>query len=328
MTLLLFLGILGLIVLANSAAASPQPDLARLLKTSLGLIALSTLVMAGFLLLIPQLAIRAEVALPPGLTPELAEAFGWPLLLSSLWGLAVLFAAVRRLLARLMPLQPDSPVHTLALFLSGYLVANTVGTLNQGGLEALAESAEAVSVGAVLLNGVIWIAAALLGVGLWTRRTWPETKERVGLRPLQWGDVAAAGRWIILLFLALILTTTLVSVINPQQLELLESINMAYLGDLDTVLEWFVLGVASGIGEELLFRGAIQPVFGLVPTALLFAVLHVQYGFSPLMVFIFVLGLILGIIRQRYGTSTAILVHFGYNFIQGLLALLAQLLSQ
>lgn len=325
MTMLLFLGVLGLIVLANLAAASPQPDLSRLVQTILGIIAVSTLVMAGLLLGTPLLA---EVSLPDGFTPQLAAAYGWPLLVASLWSLAVLGPPIRRALGRFMPLNPDSPVHTLALVLSGYLVANTIGTLNQGGLEALAENAEAVSMGSVLLNGLIWVAAALLGVGLWTRRTWPDTKERLGLRPLRWVDFAAAGRWIAVLYLALIITTALVNLVNPQQLELLESVNVAFLSDLDTVMEWLALGLASGIGEELLFRGAIQPAFGLVPTALLFAVLHIQYGFSPLMLFIFVLGLLLGIIRQRYSTTTAILVHFAYNFIQGLLALLAQLLNQ
>jgi len=39
-----------------------------------------------------------------------------------------------------------------------------------------------------------------------------------------------------------------------------------------------VLAVGSGLGEELLFRGALQPALGLVPAALLFGALHVAPG--------------------------------------------------
>ena len=77
------------------------------------------------------------------------------------------------------------------------------------------------------------------------------------------------------------------------------------------------------MGEEILFRGALQPVFGIVFTSLLFAVVHVQYGLTPITLAVFLLGLILGILRKRTNTTVTILVHFGYNFILGLMALLA-----
>jgi membrane protease YdiL (CAAX protease family) len=107
---------------------------------------------------------------------------------------------------------------------------------------------------------------------------------------------------------------------------LLEEVNTALLGDFNTLGAWLILALATGIGEELLFRGAIQPAFGLIPTAALFAIAHLQYDLSPLMLFIFILGIILGIIRQRYGTTVAILIHFGYNFSLGILSLLAEYL--
>lgn len=45
------------------------------------------------------------------------------------------------------------------------------------------------------------------------------------------------------------------------------------LGPLRAV-EVLVISATSGIGEELLFRGALQPWIGLVPAAILFALLH------------------------------------------------------
>ena len=42
-----------------------------------------------------------------------------------------------------------------------------------------------------------------------------------------------------------------------------------------TKRELLILAVASAVGEELLFRGALQPWFGIWPQALIFALLHV-----------------------------------------------------
>ena len=113
------------------------------------------------------------------------------------------------------------------------------------------------------------------------------------------------------------------TLLDPTQAAQLSSVNEALLGDFDTVWEWFLLAAAAGLGEELLFRGALQPIFGLIPTSIIFAVSHVQYGLTPATLAIFLLSLILGIIRQRSNTTVAILVHAGYNFILGLLSLLA-----
>lgn len=320
MLFLVIAAVLGLIVLANVAAASPQSDLARLLYAILALINLFALGMALLFLGLTLLPWLNE--LDSGLSTSYTQSFVGPLLGASLWGLLVLWPAWRQWLARFTSLNPNSPVHTLALTLAGFLVANTTITLNQGGIEALAETADAASVGSLLLTGVALVAAAILGVGTWTRRSWQDVWARLGLRPLQRTDLLVILRWTPILILAEGLISLLLTLTNPEQLALLEEVNNAFLGDLDSLPEWLILGLASGIGEEILFRGAIQPAFGLIPTAALFAVMHTQYGFSPLMLFIFLLGLILGLIRQRYSTTSAILVHFTYNFVLGLLALL------
>jgi hypothetical protein len=60
----------------------------------------------------------------------------------------------------------------------------------------------------------------------------------------------------------------------------------------------------------------------------LFALVHVQYGYTPIMLFIVLLALILGLVRRYYNTTIAIFVHVGYDFTLGLLALLATYLEQ
>ena len=132
----------------------------------------------------------------------------------------------------------------------------------------------------------------------------------------------------VLLFMLQAVTAGLWQQINPEEVELLENINSQLLGDFDTVWEWFMLALAAAIGEELLFRGALQPVFGLWPTALLFAVAHIQYGITPATAFLFVVGIVLGYLRRRYNTGVAMFVHFGYDFALGMLVLLTPYLEQ
>ena len=89
-----------------------------------------------------------------------------------------------------------------------------------------------------------------------------------------------------------------------------------------------ILALGAGFGEEILFRGALQPAFGLIISSLLFAVTHIQYGLTPITLIVFVIGIILGLVRRYSNTSVAIFIHVGYNFVLGLLSLLAVYLEQ
>jgi membrane protease YdiL (CAAX protease family) len=107
----------------------------------------------------------------------------------------------------------------------------------------------------------------------------------------------------------------------------MENLNSLLLSQFDTVWEWLILAASAAIGEEILFRGALQPVLGLWLTSVIFAVVHMQYGFTLVTVLLLLLGLILGVVRRRSNTTVAIFVHFSYDFILGLLALLASFLE-
>jgi membrane protease YdiL (CAAX protease family) len=78
--------------------------------------------------------------------------------------------------------------------------------------------------------------------------------------------------------------------------------------------QMLLLGVSAGVGEEITLRGALQPRLGIVVTALLFAALHVQYSWYGV-AFIFLLGLVLGLVRARTSTTVAILAHAAYDVI-------------
>ncbi|MBN2304887.1 MAG: CPBP family intramembrane metalloprotease [Anaerolineae bacterium] len=76
----------------------------------------------------------------------------------------------------------------------------------------------------------------------------------------------------------------------------------------------FLLAATAAVGEEIAFRGALQPVFGFWPTAIIFALTHAQYTLTPAWLIIFGVAVGFGWIRQRYNTTVAILTHFLYNF--------------
>ncbi len=90
-----------------------------------------------------------------------------------------------------------------------------------------------------------------------------------------------------------------------------------------------LLSLCAGVFEELLFRAALLPVIGLVPAALLFALMHSQAAlFAPsrtqataYFAIIFAIGLLLGWVFNVFGLWAAIVLHGVYDYV--LLRLLA-----
>jgi membrane protease YdiL (CAAX protease family) len=81
-----------------------------------------------------------------------------------------------------------------------------------------------------------------------------------------------------------------------------------------------LIGVGAGLGEETLFRGAVQPKLGIPATSVLFASMHVQYGPSLLLVYLLVVSFGLGLLRKHINTTASFLAHAGYNTLGVLLA--------
>lgn len=82
--------------------------------------------------------------------------------------------------------------------------------------------------------------------------------------------------------------------------------------------EILILALASSVGEELFFRGALLPWLGVWPQALLFALLHIGPGrrFLPWTLAALVIGALLGYLCIATGNlGAAILVHFTINFL-------------
>ena len=321
-----FIFVLGLAVVANLVTADRSKSTANIFELALAAINIPLLFVGVALLLVPPefTAFLVENDIP---AIDLTAA-GWVLIAIAVYSLIVCIRPVRRLLAQLMPLDPDSSVHTLALVLAGYLAGNTFLALTQDVLLELLATDVSVTVVDILLQQIAFVIVAFFGAGYLTRRNLREVSQRLGLeRPNGQQMLLGVGTIGVLIVLQWVIGAAWM-LLDPEQAELLGELNESLLAGFDSVGEWLILAVASGVGEEILFRGALQSVFGVFFTSLLFAIVHVQYGLTPITLAVFLLGIILGLLRRRTNTTVTIFVHFGYNFILGLFALLATYLQE
>lgn len=213
---------------------------------------------------------------------------------------------------------PESVIHTTAVILCITLV---VGTLTDfvlgGGQTGLAENIESSGVSATqqVFQGVIFILAAFLGIGFAIRRGGAAALERLGLRvPIRedWRAGVSAG---LLLFVLAIVYARLWQFIAPsnfaEQTQAAEQLTESLLSFGDVLL----FTVSAALAEEILIRGALQPVFGIGLSSGFFVLLHAQYLGTPTMGLLFVVSAVFGLTRQRFSTSAAIIAHFVYNAV-------------
>jgi uncharacterized protein len=222
---------------------------------------------------------------------------------------------------------PDSSIHTVAIVLALFYISFSLSQfVSAGGISGLAESIETngVMLEAEFLTAVLMAALAFLGIGMAIRRDVPQSLARLGLRlpttqDVIWGVGVGVGLFGLLFVLAAIWSALVPIEQIEQQSAAAEQIARSF----NTIPLAFALSLAAAVSEEILFRGALQPVFGLIPTSLFFALVHIQYTLTPATIIIFIVGLGLGLVRQRQSTTAAIIAHFVYNFVQLSLAILA-----
>lgn len=177
----------------------------------------------------------------------------------------------------------------------------------------------------IVASQLPFVVVAAMGVGIFFRRSLRETLERLG-----YGRISVAHLGVVLLFIIGALAVSfaadsLFAALQPdlysQVGEISENLfDPTGLTPLAAILFALLIGVGAGLGEETLFRGALQPALGIVFTSVLFATMHVQYGPSLLLGYILLLSFGLGYIRKRINTTASFLAHAGYNTTSVLLA--------
>lgn len=286
----------------------------------------------------------ANLAQPESLNLANFDA-GRLLLMIALMLVSVLIACLafvpsfRRAQARVLPIDPDSFVHTIALaavisltllsfvpliVLGEPPLLTLVSQLAGTGQDLTGGQDDAAMLRSTLY-GLVWmVPGAILAVGYAVRRRLGEALTRLGF---VWPTVGHIG---IGVGVALLLVVG-VSVLGLGIDWLWETMgwprtDAEAFGELlafaFSLIGAIVIGVTAGIGEELAVRGVLQPRLGILLSNLFFTALHAfQYNWDSLLV-VFVVGLVFGLIRKRYNTSTSAIAHGVYNFTLIMLAVL------
>lgn len=241
--------------------------------------------------------------------------------------IVVLLPQIRRMLANILPIDAGSAVHATALSMTASAFGlNLFQMIALSPLVFAAAASEQISgqlqqsyLDVLVFPLLTLVVAALLGVGLYIRRDQQQALERLGLTlpaPRQIGS--AIGTTVGLLALS-ILTNVVWQAVDPKSLNEVGGVLKALTGGLTGIPGALAIGLSAAIGEETFFRGAYQPRMGLPLAALLFASFHVQYGVTPATLLVLVIGVVLGVLRQRTNLTVCILVHFLFNFVSVLL---------
>lgn len=285
---------------------------------------------------------RNSVPLSDVMRPEAGAALFWAfvlLTLISLFAASMLFRPVRALMSRIMPIDPDSFVHKIALaFITLLMLSSFVPLLVLSGRPPLLElvkgagqttlGGQDISVGPLsLVYQFAWMVPATLVAAGWpVSRSLRTVFRRLDfVRPTLLQVAVGVGLGVGLAFVSSYL-------IEPAISQLWQSMGWAttdvaafnrLMSRVITPLGAVLIGVTAGIGEEMAVRGLLQPRIGLIASNLLFTSLHAfQYGFDGLLS-VFIVGTILGLVRMRSNTSTSAVVHGTYNFTLVMMSVLA-----
>ncbi len=259
--------------------------------------------------------------------------------LVGLAGVAALMAAVAALALCIPPLRSitggrlknsrwaDPPFFLALWFFALILAYNVVSLLIFTQIPDVAQvfQDQRLSAGAVFAGQIPFFVVAVLGVGAGVRRNLRQTVSRLG-----YGRISLAQLGIVALFVvvALGLSALADALFRNLQPELYRTVgNLSEtlfspegLSPLSAVLFALLVGLGAGLGEETLFRGALQPTLGILPSSLLFASMHVQYGPSVLIGYILLLSVGLGLLRRYINTTASFLAHAAFNTFAVLLS--------
>jgi len=224
---------------------------------------------------------------------------------------------VRQRLSRHLPLDPDNPVHALALVLAVLVFGTQAAAILF--TSAASSSPSALSVGDLLAQDAGLLVLAAAGVGIFMRRDVTQAAARLGLVKPAWWQVVLALATAGAMFAFSVAMIELSRSWTPDLFrEVSANTNQLFGGLVSAPLGIVLLAIAPGICEEILFRGALQPRIGLIATALLFTASHAQYGLSLILVSVFASALGLGLLRKFTNTTTSAISHATYNLLVGI----------
>jgi membrane protease YdiL (CAAX protease family) len=225
----------------------------------------------------------------------------------------------RILLARVTPLDPDSAIDMTGLCVVLGMLGLFIGT-------SLTPAAEeppnvdvipSVGIAELLIQAVAFVAIAYIAVGYPYWRDLLGATERLGVVVPDLRTIGIAIGAVVASFAVAALAGYAAQQLEPGLNEALDEVVNQMTAQVQNPLGAVILGASAGIGEEAIFRGALQPRYGLVIPSILFALLHgPQYGFNVTLLGLFGVSVILGLERKYVNTTASMITHALFNAIQ------------
>ena len=223
----------------------------------------------------------------------------------------------REVLARVTPLDPDSAIDMtglcVVLGLLGLFIGNSLAPMATEPPELI----PAVGILELLVQAAAFLAIAYIAVGYPYWRDLRAATERLGIVVPDLRTIGIAVVATFACFVVAAIAGLASQQLDPTLSESLDEVVNQMTAELQNPLGAFVIGASAGIGEEAIFRGALQPRYGIIIPSLLFMMLHgPQYGFNLALLGLFGVSIILGLLRKYVNTTAAMITHALFNAVQ------------
>ncbi len=238
-------------------------------------------------------------------------------------GIVSLIKPLRRILSKTIfsGLEVDTPAHTWALYIFLSAIVFSIYSITVFyNPKVIIESLKSLPLSMMAcINAMSFLLFSFIAAGVFIYKPFKQTAADLGLTKISWKTF----RTLLLVAACLCvgiqgLEWFLMFFVSPHTRFILGKIMHAMQPtqtSIGTLLTAMVVGITAGAGEETLFRGLMQPVFGVIPTAFLFMLIHSHYGPTILLVELFIIGLVLGMIRKKWNTTASIVVHSCFDFL-------------
>ncbi len=169
-------------------------------------------------------------------------------------------------------------------------------------------------------NGLGLVLLSFCGIGIFVKRDFKSAIDRLGWKKPTMKQVGIGLGLIVFSFLydyVWSLYTHQMGTDLATKLAVYNSGTFSVVGGVEkSLILALATAIFAGVGEETLIRGALQPVFGIFPAAVLHGILHAQFNHAP--VFIIQVALwscVMGLVKKYTNTTTTIIGHAGFNFL-------------
>ncbi len=174
---------LPLIITANAAVGKRWANLAAEVLGG---------VIGGLICLLGTADLAGARVLSPAPNVDMQRALDLTVMATGLLAAAVASWPVRSRIARVLPIDSQSPVQALALSLSVILFGVDIASISFTDVLASANAQPPLSLGDLVLDQMPFLILALLGVGLFSRRQLSDSLDRLGLVGPSWWHLAIA----------------------------------------------------------------------------------------------------------------------------------------